>query len=163
MPSKQRRTRRSLGVGVGGINPKDAVAGLKMPLDLVPDSIVVLASLGFLEGKLKYGQFNWRVKRVKMSVYLAALKRHTKRLNSGEWVDAKTRVPHICSILACASIIGDAWLEKTLEDDRPPAAPGLCAFMDAFDDKHLKELFKVHDPKQYTIKDKPWPTKSRRS
>lgn len=139
-------------------NPKDAVAGNKIPLHLVPDSIVALAAMGFLEGMHKYGQFNWRLKPVKMSVYLGALDRHVKRLRAGEWADAKTKVPHISSVLACAAIIGDAWLENTLKDDRPPSAPGLCRFMDEFNGQHLAKLFADHKPAQYTIADKPWPS-----
>lgn len=133
-------------------NPKDAIAGLKVPLDLVPDSIEVLASLASLEGALKYGKFNYRARPVRMSVYLAALKRHCIRMNNGEWCDRKTKVPHISNILKCAIIIGDAWLNGTLIDDRPPHNKGLLDFMDTMEPKikHLQRIFKEHNPTQYT-------------
>ena len=136
-------------------NPKDLLAGRKLPLDLVPDSLEALAALGFLEGALKYGQFNWRVKPVRMSVYTGALKRHLKALRDGQWADPKTHVPHISSIIACAAIIGDANLCGSLKDDRPPINQGLIDFLDTSQDivAHLKELFKNESPKQYTIAD----------
>lgn len=133
-------------------NPKDVLAGDKVPLHVVPESMEVLASLGMFEGSCKYGQFNYRARPVRLSVYVSALKRHSKRLNEGEWSDQKTNVPHISSILACAAIIGDAWLNGTLIDDRPPANKGTLEFMDnmpaAMD--HLRHTFKDYSPTQYT-------------
>lgn len=137
------------------VNPKDALAANKWPIHVVPDSLSVIAALAFTEGALKYGQFNWRAKPVRMSVYLGALTRHTKQLNSGQWEDPKTRVPHISYILACAGIIGDAEIFGTLIDDRPPLQPELPEYMDKHMDivKHLNEIFKEHNPHQYTAKD----------
>ena len=137
-------------------NPKDFLAARKLPLNIVPDSISVLASLGFLEGAHKYGQYNWRAKPVKMSVYLSAIRRHIVKLNAGEDCDSKTKIPHISYILCCASIIGDAQLCGTLIDDRPPSNMRLVDFIDEegpnFIDA-LAKLFAAENPHQYTIAD----------
>lgn len=137
------------------VNPKDALAANKWPLHVVPDSLSVIAALAFLEGALKYGQFNWRIKPVRLSVYLAALARHTKQLNSGQWTDPKSHIPHISHIIACAGIIGDADLCGTLIDDRPPLQPELPQYMDEqmVIVRHLNEIYKEHNPHQYTAKD----------
>lgn len=133
-------------------NPKDLLAINKVPLHLVPDSMVVLASLGFAEGMLKYGQFNWRAKKVRMSVYLSALQRHMIKLNSGEMHDPQSLIMHVCNMLSCAAIIGDALLEGKLIFDRPPLADGLLKFMDDVPAqlKNLKEVFGHNNPVQYT-------------
>lgn len=136
-------------------NPKDALAANKWPLHVVPDSLSVYATLAFAEGAMKYGQFNWRAKPVHMSVYITALRRHLNALNSGQWEDPQTHVPHISSILACAGIIGDAKLCGTLIDDRPPLQPELLEYVSTNMEviRHLNRLFKEHNPHQYTAKD----------
>lgn len=135
-------------------NPKDAIAGKKLPLSIVPSTLEVFATLAFLEGALKYGKFNWRIAGVKFSVYIDALKRHTKKLEDGEWADKKTGVPHLASILACAGIPLDAYVCGKLKDDRAPAAP-TSDLIDRLDAAvaHLKEVFKDHNPHQFTIED----------
>lgn len=136
-------------------NPKDLVAQVKLPIDLVPDSLDVIASLSFLEGALKYGRYNWRMKPVKFSVYVSALRRHSAKLNAGEWADPKSRVPHISSIIACAGIIFDAHICGTLIDDRPPSSQKIVDFIDNATGvvQHLQEIFENEMPYQYTIAD----------
>lgn len=137
-------------------NPKDAIGMNKLPLDLVPDTLMLYASLAFAEGALKYGKFNWRVAGVRASIYIAAFKRHEAKYNNGEWADPETMVPHLASMIACLAIILDAKELGKLVDDRPPVAP-----MDRIITElepivlHLKELFKDHHPHQYTIADTP--------
>lgn len=137
------------------VNPKDALAANKWPIHVVPDSLSVYATMSFLEGALKYGQFNWRAKPVHMSIYMAALDRHRKALNGGQWADPKTHVPHVSSMLACAGIIGDARLCGTLIMDRPPLNSDVAQFMEENMEivRHLNEIFKEHNPHQYTEKD----------
>src|SRR5687767_12813836 len=90
-------------------NPKDAVGTTKLPMSLVPESVIAYASLAWLEGKTKYGGVNWREAGVRTSIYIDALKRHcAKYYDGGEWADPKTKVPHLASIIACAGIILDA-------------------------------------------------------
>lgn len=138
------------------VNPKDFLAAEKLPLNIVPDSMVVFACLGFLEGAHKYGQYNWRAKPVKMSVYIGALRRHSAKLNAGEWADKKTNVPHGSYILCCMAIMMDAYLCGTLIDDRPPSQPSLIDLIDEESPKlihGLAKLFATHNPHQYTIQD----------
>lgn len=111
-------------------NPKDALAGSRLPLHLVPDTLEAYVALAFAEGAAKYGAYNWRSAGVRASVYHSALKRHLAKWHSRERADARTGVPHLASVIACAAIILDAELCGTLTDDRPPPAP-VAALMDA--------------------------------
>lgn len=133
-------------------NPKDAIAGTKLPLDLVPDTIESYAALAFLEGASKYGKFNWRVAGVRASVYRGAARRHLMKWWNGEEVDVKTGVPHLASVIACCGIILDADLCGKLTDDRPPVAP-VSELIDGLESAviHLKKLFADHRPRHYTI------------
>lgn len=135
-------------------NPKDVVGSGKLPLELVPDTLIVEAAMAFLEGALKYGRFNWRIAGVRASVYRAALLRHFAKWWNGEDCDQETGVNHLASVIACAGIILDAGLCGKLTDDRPPQAP-LSKRIDelAHDVHRLKKLFAGHNPKQYTITD----------
>jgi hypothetical protein len=135
-------------------NPKDAIGSSKLPLGLAPDTIEVEVALAYLEGALKYGRFNWRVAGVRASIYRAALGRHLAKWWNGQAEDPKTRVKHLASIIACAGILLDAELCGKLNDDRPPSAP-ISDLIDGYEDrvKHLKEMFKSHNPKHYTIED----------
>jgi len=150
------RRKPSAGLGLKPTNPKDAVGSDKLPLELVPDTIEAEVVLAYLEGALKYGRFNWRVAGVRSSIYRAALRRHLMRWWNGEDRDQKTRVKHLASVIACAGILLDAELCGKLTDDRPPSAPIGRLIDDAGEVvAHLKEVFKGHSPKHYTIADSP--------
>ena len=138
-------------------NPKEAFGDKKLPLDVVPSVVQEYAALGFMEGALKYGRFNYRIKGVKVSTYLAALRRHINKYEQGEWADQKTRVPHLANALACIGIILDADRMGVLTDDRPPSPPNHSAWIDAQSEivEHLKDLFKDCYPRHYTIADTP--------
>jgi hypothetical protein len=137
------------------LNPKDLIGATKLPLGLVPDVLVTEVSLAFLEGALKYGRYNWRAAGVRASIYHDALMRHIFKWWNGEERDATTRVRHLANAGACIAILLDAELQGKLIDDRPIAQPGLSARIDEAMAiiKHLQELFKDHNPKQYTIMD----------
>lgn len=138
-------------------NPKDAIGGTKLPLDLIPDTGLAYTALAFLEGALKYGRFNWRIAGVRWSVYEAAMRRHLWKVKEGEWTDPVTKVPHIGSIMACLMILADAYEQGMLIDDRPPSNTEASDFIDGFvlQVENLKRVFAKHNPKQYTIKDTP--------
>jgi len=131
-------------------NPKDRVGAKKLPLDLVPSTIVTHAALAYLEGALKYGAYNWRVAGVRASIYKAALERHLDKWWNGEWADPDTGVPHLASVIACAGIILDANHVGKLNDDRPPKTE-LGAHIQELEKvvAHLQEMFKDHNPVQY--------------
>ena len=141
------------------INPKDLVAQSKLDLSLVPETAIISEALAFLEGALKYGRFNWRMKPVKLSVYYSALMRHLLKLHAGDSLDSKTLIQHLGYVRCCAAIIIDAAFYGTLVDDRPPRGksnPDIEALLDK--DvvnlvEHLQGLFKQETPHQYTIKD----------
>jgi hypothetical protein len=104
-------------------NPKDIIGSGKLPLGLVPDTLLTEAAIAFLEGASKYGRYNWRIAGVRTSIYREAMQRHMIKWWNGEDRDPKTRVKHLASVIACAGILLDAELCGKLTDDRPPRAP----------------------------------------
>lgn len=135
-------------------NPKDTIGSTKLPNGLVPDTITAEVALAYLEGALKYGRYNWRIAGVRASIYNDALERHRMKWWNGENRDPTTRVKHLASIIACAGILLDAELCQMLTDDRPPSAP-IGQLLSEQDEivAHLKELFKNHNPRHFTIED----------
>ena len=136
-------------------NPKDAIGSTKLPLDTVPDTIVVETALALLEGGLKYGLFNYRAIGVRASIYRAAMQRHMIAYWNGEDKDPVTGVKHLASIIACCGIVLDAELMGKLTDDRPPANPALIQRMrdTTADVVHLQELFQDETPHHFTERD----------
>lgn len=140
-------------------NPKDATGATKAPLDLVPATLMVGAAHAFLEGALKYGRYNWRISGVRASTYYSALNRHILKWWNGQERDPVSAVHHLDNAIACLGIIRDAALYGKLEDDRPPC-PDPDAFAELIDQMvsevdYLKNEFRGHSPKQYTIADTP--------
>lgn len=144
-------------------NPKEAFGSAKVPVGLVPDSAIIEESLAFLEGALKYGRYNWRIAGVRASTYNDAMERHRKRWWNGQDRDPLTRVRELASIRACCAILIDAEICGMLNDDRPPRAD-LNSLLDQNMENvaHLKELFKNHSPRQFTIADSE-PTEAERT
>ena len=137
-------------------NPKDAIGSRKLMLHVVPSTVDIYAALGFTEGALKYGKFNWRVAGVRLSVYLDAMQRHIAKLANGQWADPVTRVPHVASIICCAGIIADANEFGMLADDRAPnrgMGDEYAAMIDSTQEiaDHLRKVFKKFNPEQYTV------------
>jgi hypothetical protein len=99
-------------------NPKDRLGAKKVPLRLVPMVGLIWESLAFAEGARKYGEFNWRNRRVRRSVYCEAILRHVIALLAGEDIDPDSGLPHEAKIRACCSIMLDAALIGDLIDDR---------------------------------------------
>jgi hypothetical protein len=101
------------------MNPKDIYGFAKVPLTLNSPMAEILCAMGFKIGAEKYGEYNYRVAKVQSRVYLEALRRHVTLLLDGEDFDRDTGYPHLCFVLACASIVADAWLNGFLIDTRP--------------------------------------------
>lgn len=140
-------------------NPKEAFGDAKMPMDLLPDTAVVMFNLAFLEGALKYGQYNWRVAGVKTSTYVRAMRRHLAKFWNGKDIDPVTLVHELASVGACAAIMLDAIACGKLVDDRPPRSDLERVLAEAAKTAaHLKQLFKDHRPPQYTERDHGEPT-----
>lgn len=108
-------------------NPKSISGIKKVPLHLNPPSALIYMALGFADGSVKYGPFNWREKSVAASVYLAAVKRHIEAWQDGEENAPDSGYPHLAHALACLAILVDAQSVGNLVDDRPlpGAAPRL--------------------------------------
>lgn len=148
---KRTNAGRRLEDGTKASNPKEAFGDAKMPLGLFPDTALVEGNLAFLEGALKYGQYNWRIAGVKSSTYNRALRRHLKKWWNGQNRDPITLVRELASVMACCAIIIDAELCGKLTDDRPPRADMEGCLKEAAKvAAHLKQLFKDHHPVQYT-------------
>lgn len=144
-------------------NPKDSLSINKAPIHLVPATLIAETAMAFCEGGAHYGAHNFRVVGVRASVYYSAAQRHLMKWLNGEDRDPKTGVKHLASVAACVGILLDAELCGKLTDDRPPRAP-LSKRIDEMQSEvaHLKELFKDHNPRHYTIADSqpPQPSKA---
>jgi hypothetical protein len=137
-------------------NPKDAIAGDKVPLGLCPDTLIVAVAMSFVEGGLKYGKSNWTIAGAKASVYLDALDRHVKAWKGGEEVDPDSGLPHLWKAAACIAILIDCMARGNLVDDRPPSVD-IAGMMRELSPKvkALVEKYKGRDVRHYTIADAP--------
>ena len=100
-------------------NPKDLIGMTKPPLDLVPPALIIWVSQAMKNGAIKFGPFNWRDNKVRMSIYIAAALRHILALQDGEDVAQDSQVHHAAHAAACMGIILDALETGNLVDDRP--------------------------------------------
>lgn len=99
-------------------NPKDSLGALKVPLDQTCGVAEIWWAFAQADGMYKYGDKNWRNKRVRIMVYLAAARRHTMAMIAGEDIDKKSKLPHAGHVMACMAIIEDARAAGCLIDDR---------------------------------------------
>lgn len=122
-------------------NPKDREATARIDLSAFPDSAVAYGALAYVEGGLKYGEYNWREAGVLASVYVAAARRHLGKWWNGEDEDPTTLVPHLGNLIACAAILIDAIEQGKLIDDRPPKQ--VVGLYDRMEQKvkHLQAIF----------------------
>lgn len=100
-------------------DPKASVGSSKLPLHLVPPSVLVALAGAFSEGAAKYGSSSWRHGAM-ASVYYAAALRHLVAWWAGEDIDPDSGVgkTHLAGALACLAILVDAEANGVLEDDR---------------------------------------------
>jgi hypothetical protein len=101
-------------------NPKDLLGLRKVPLRLVPSSLIIWTAMAFKDGAKKYGPFNWRTKKVRYTVYTEAAQRHILQAFDGEDFDPISMCLHLAHAIACLGIIIDAMVTGNLIDDRPP-------------------------------------------
>lgn len=106
-------------------NPKDRNADLKPSLHLVPAALLIFCAKVMQLGAAKYGPYNWRKKKVRLTVYISAALRHVYACLDGEWTDPESEAPHLGHAACCFGIVLDAYVTGTLIDDRPK--PGKAA------------------------------------
>lgn len=104
-------------------NPKDRIGITKPQLHLVPRAAIIRFAQAMTDGARKYGPYNWRTKRVRLTVYVSAIERHLAALLDGEDNAADSGVDHLGHIGACCAILIDARETGNLIDDRPPPGP----------------------------------------
>lgn len=100
-------------------NPKDRIGDTKPQLHLVPAALELHVSQAMADGAKKYGAYNWRTRKVKLSVYIAAAKRHLASYFDGEDRARDSGRLHLAHAGACIAILLDALETGNLIDDRP--------------------------------------------
>jgi hypothetical protein len=135
-------------------NPKDAVAGTKIPLWLLSPIAKAKWALAQFSGMIKYGAWNWRAAGVRSSVYLSAAQRHLDAYLSGEEVDPLDGTDHRANIMACMAILMDAQAAGKLIDDRPPSVSvrPIYAEQEGLMER-LRKQYESSAPRHYTIAD----------
>jgi hypothetical protein len=106
-------------------NPKDLIGDLKPQLHLVPPASIIYTAQAMANGAAKYGPYNWRDKKVRSTVYIAAAMRHLASYLDGENEAQDSHIPHLAHASACLAILIDATETDCLRDDRP--TPGNSA------------------------------------
>lgn len=101
-----------------GINPKDALGVKKPSLSKIPPIALLHESLAMMDGAGKYMPFNWRDKKIAISVYIDAMKRHLQAFESGEDYAEDSNCHHLGHLRACAGILLDAIETGNAVDDR---------------------------------------------
>jgi hypothetical protein len=113
-------------------NPKDRLGSKKVPVGMMYPRIAQIETARvFAESAEIYGAYNWRRKKVRLSIYIDAIERHLISLVSGEDIDPKSGKLHAAHINACTAIIMEAKAIGNLIDDRyekDPAAAALAAY-----------------------------------
>lgn len=104
-------------------NPKDALGVQKAALRFVPPALTIFASDAFADGAAKYGAYNWRKTRVRLTVYLEAMQRHLLAMQDGQDCAEDSGHNHLAHVIACAGIILDAAAHGSLIDDREIPGP----------------------------------------
>jgi hypothetical protein len=106
-------------------NPKHAAGARKIPLHLVPPALEIAAARALAEGAELYGPYNWRLIPVRVTDYIAAIRRHAGQMLDGEDVDPEsvTGKTHLEGLIACAAILADSIALEIAIDDRPPKGP----------------------------------------
>jgi hypothetical protein len=110
-------------------NPKDAVGIKKVPFSTLSAPVVMEMAIAMLEGALKYGRHNYRVKGVRASVYYDALMRHITAWWEGEDIDAESGMHHLVKAMTTLLVLRDAMVRHKWVDDRPPGTVGFISHL----------------------------------
>jgi len=125
-------------------NPKDRLGVQKVAVGMYyPNIARIEGARVFSNSAPEYGAVNWRVKKVKLSVYIDAIERHMIAITAGEDIDAKSGLLHIAHVNACTAIIMEAKALGNLIDDRferDPAAAVLASYTKGTYNRDRKRL-----------------------
>ena len=124
-------------------NPKDLIGVKKVSLTKLPPVAVLHTAHAMMNGAVKYGQYNWRDKAVRASIYVDACERHLHAWFDGEEDAADSGVHHLGHAMACLAILLDAQETGNLVDDRP--ATGRGAFCRVLEQLNAKIAAKTTD------------------
>lgn len=140
-------------------NPKDRLGVLKVSFTPTSNVARIWWALAMADGARKYGLYNWRNRKVKISVYIDAAERHLLAMKAGEDIDYDPdapplyqRIPHAGRVMACMSIIEDARAGNVLDDDR--SADDMAAVV-------LNAITKASNYGKATKQTQPAPAKTR--
>ena len=105
------------------VDPKAAAGAIKCPMWLIPP--VALETIAWVLGlgAKKYGEYNWRMTKIKASTYISAIMRHLMAWHRGEDLDPESGKSHIAHIGACCAILLDAIEGNCIMDDRQKQSP----------------------------------------
>lgn len=106
--------------GAKDTNPKDAVGVRKVPLSVIPATVLWELGCAMLEGARKYGRHNYRKTGVRASVYYDGVLRHMTAWWEGENVDPDSGLSHITKAIASLTVLRDNMIREQWVDDRPP-------------------------------------------
>jgi hypothetical protein len=107
-------------------NPKyvQAQKDGKAPLERLERAADEPISRVLQHGAEKYGARNWRRDAIRITTYVAAVRRHIAALNDGEDIDPDSGEHHMAHIGANVHVFLDALAHGTLIDDRPSIDAG---------------------------------------
>jgi hypothetical protein len=103
-------------------NPKDTIGSTKVPISVIPGTVITELALGLAEGAIKYGKYNWRAVGVRYSIYYDATMRHLISHFEGEDLDPDTGLNHITKAISSLTVLRDAMIQGKWTDDRPLAS-----------------------------------------
>lgn len=102
-------------------NPKDSIGAAKWRHYMsVPRQVLWEIGIAMLEGAVKYGRHNYRVKGVLASVYLDAAMGHIDQFIEGEDIDTDSGLSHITKAITSLIVLRDGMMNDFWVDDRPP-------------------------------------------
>lgn len=100
-------------------NPKDLLGDKKIDLTRISAFAAAHEAFAMMDGREKYGSYNWREKEVRAEIYVAACKRHLDAWYEGEEWAEDSLAHHLGHARACLGILIDAMETGNLIDDRP--------------------------------------------
>lgn len=106
------------------MNPKQQFGLTKVPFHYFPMTVLAEASVGMMEGALKYGAHNYRDTEIFASTYIDAALRHVLSFWEGEDNDAEAcGLNHAVKAIDSLAVMRDAQICGKLIDDRPLRPP----------------------------------------